>query len=112
MTNLVVDYKIPAELQLFIDSGFLELSSERESEKTAFFVIPSMGWTEENGNEVIFTLTWIHPDFNAQFCHYYETVPGDLPNFYLYKQTSDYGDEQIDIEDLDDLTCWLGDKQK
>ena len=36
-------------------------------------------------------LVWIHPEFNAQFCHYYDEKPGDLANFYLFKETRSWG---------------------
>lgn len=74
-------------------------------------VVPSLDQTDENGNGIIFTLTWIHPDYNAQFCHLYHETPGDLPNFYLKKEKVGAADEQIDIESLDDLTSWLEDKK-
>ena len=111
MPNLAVDYKIPADLQAFIDSGFLEFLSENEAEKTLTFYIPSMEYTDEHGHDIGFTLIWIHPDFNAQFCHFYLETPGDLANFYVFKETSDSGDEQLDIETLDDLICWLQERQ-
>lgn len=107
MPDLAVDYKIPAELTDFIDDGFLEFLSENEAEKTVKFYIPSLAWTDELGHEISFTFVWIHPDFNAQFCHYYLETPGDLVNFYVFKETSDMGDECLDIESLDDLVCWL-----
>jgi hypothetical protein len=76
-------------------------------EKTVEFHIPALRRTDEQGRITTFDLTWIHPDFNAQFCHYYDQSPGDLPNFYLKKDTTDIGDDDINLEDLDDLLCWL-----
>lgn len=111
MPDIVADYKIPTEVQHFVDSGFLEVSSENPAEKTVQFYIPSMEWKDEAGREIGFTLLWIHPDFNAQFCHFSEEVPGDLANFYLFKETVGDADEQIDVPTLDDLEAWLRDRQ-
>ena len=111
MPNMLADYKIPAEFTTFIDSGFLECLSENDAEKTITFHIPSLAWTDESGHDITFTLVWIHPDFNEQFCHYYLEAPGDLANFYVFKETSDLGDEQLDIETLDDLICWLEERR-
>jgi hypothetical protein len=112
MPDLAVDYKIPAELTTFIDDGFLEFLSENAAEKTIKFNIPLIAWIDEHGHDIMFTLVWIHPDFNAQFCHYFLETPGDLANFYVFKETSGMGDEQLDIESLDDLLCWLQVKQE
>jgi hypothetical protein len=57
-----------------------------------------------------YSLTWIHPAFNAQFCHYYDETPGDLANFFVTRETERMADEQLDdLESLDDLVAWLGD---
>ena len=112
MPDLAVDYKIPTELSAFIDSGFLKFLSENGAEKTIKFHIPSMSWTDALGHDVTFSLIWINPDFNAEFCHYYLETAGDLANFYVFKETSDLGDEQLDIKSLDDLLCWLQEKQE
>ena len=44
---------------------------------------------------------------NAQFCHYFDKQPGDLPNIYISKDTTDLGDELLEIDTLDDLVAWL-----
>jgi hypothetical protein len=54
-----------------------------------------------------YSLVWIHPDFNREFCWYYDETPGDLPNFYLTRGFSDLGEESIDVESIDDLIYWL-----
>jgi len=107
MTDLAAQYKVPPELQRFIDSGFVELLSEKPEEKTIEFHIPSLLYTDENDRSTSFSIIWIHPDFNEQFCHYYDEKPGDLANFYVMKQTDDLGDDWLDIETFDDLIDWL-----
>ena len=62
--------------------------------------------------DTTFTLIWIHPDFNDQFCHYYTEKPGDLVNFYLFEDTTDVGDDWLDVDTLDDLLAWLGERQE
>ncbi|MBS0261506.1 MAG: hypothetical protein JSS02_06070, partial [Planctomycetes bacterium] len=112
MSDFATKYDIPTELDQYIDSGFLELLSESEAEKTLTFAIPSLEWVDERDRDVMFTLVWIHPEFNAEFCHYFEETPGDLANFYLFKETTDSGDECLDLETLDDLLVWLNDRQE
>jgi hypothetical protein len=78
-TNLQSQYAIPAELSSFIDDGVLVPVSETPDEKTLTLAVPSLDYQDENGTESLFSLTWIHPDFNEQFCHSYNETPGDLP---------------------------------
>jgi len=111
MTDIAQRYAIPAELTAFIDSGFIQLLAENEAEKTVRFDIPALAWTDDQDRDTTFTLLWIHPEFNAQFCHYYDEKPGDLANFYVFKETTDLGDEWLDINDLDGLLDWLGERQ-
>jgi hypothetical protein len=54
-----------------------------------------------------YSLVWIHPSFNREFCWFYDATPGDLPNFYLTRGVSDLGEEPIDIESIDELIYWL-----
>lgn len=103
---------MPDELRQFVDDGFLIVVLKKPEEKTVTFAIPSLSYRDENGIETDFTLDWIHPDFNAQFCHYYHEKPGDLANFYLKKESRDLGDDDIDIESLDDLIAWLDEKRE
>jgi hypothetical protein len=57
-----------------------------------------------------YRIVWIHPDYNAQSCHYYEDTPGDLPNFDVELQNSEGPSETIDaLVSADDLSVWLGD---
>ena len=111
MTDVQETYGIPDELQEFLKSGFLEVLTEEKAEYTVEFNIPSMQFKDGDGRITDFSVVWIHPDHNAQFCHYYEKVPGDLPNFYIRKDTTDLGDEILDIDSLDDLMCWLEEKR-
>jgi hypothetical protein len=54
-----------------------------------------------------------HPAHNAQFCHFYPETPGDLPNFYVHRRTSDAGGDVIDdLNDEDGLLAWLAGKQQ
>src|SRR5579872_2488358 len=112
MSDLAAKYKIPPELDQFIDTGFLEFLSESEAEKTVKYHIPSIAWTDDQDRDTTFTLVWIHPDFNDQFCHYYDEKPGDLANFYLFKETTDLGDDWLDVATLDDLLAWLEERQE
>jgi hypothetical protein len=51
---------------------------------------------------------WIHPNQNAEFCHFFTDVPGDLSNFYVEVCTSDGPDELLDeLQSDEDLECWL-----
>lgn len=112
MSTLVTRFAIPSEVQAFIDDGFLAPLSENDAEKTVEFHIPSLQFTDERGRTTDFTLVWIHPDHNAQFCHYYHQTPGDLVNFYIRRDTTDLGDEILDIDSLDDLVYWLEEKRQ
>ena len=88
MPELEKTYGIPAELREFVDAGFLVVVFEKPERRTVTFGIPSLAYTDENDIETCFTLDWIHPDFNAQFCHYFQEKPGDVVNFeadYLAK---------------------------
>lgn len=110
MPDLATSYGIPPELQKYIDTGFLVVVFEKPEEKTVTFGIPSLAFTDEDGEETYFTLDWIHPDFNAQFCHYYHETPGDLANFYLTKACRGRGDELVEVEDLEELVAWLDER--
>lgn len=105
-------YGVPTEVMAFVDSGFLQLCSENEAEKTVTFFIPDLQYDNELGQSVDFTIIWIHPDFNAQFCHFYHETPGDLSNFYVFKETEDNGEDSIDVPTLDDLIAWLDEKNE
>jgi hypothetical protein len=107
MPDLATNYGIPAELMAFVADGFLEVLSENEAEKTIEFHLPSKRRTDVEGRITTYSLTWIHPDFNDRFCHYYFEHPGDSPNFYVTEDTTDVGDEQLDLETVDDLVAWL-----
>ena len=52
--------------------------------------------TDRLGCITTYSVIWIHPDFNAEYCHYYDQVPGDLPNFYAEEDTTDVGSDSID----------------
>lgn len=112
MSTLEEEYAIPAELSEYIDSGFLLPLPPRPEEKTAKFDIPSLQYDDERGNEYFFTLTWIHPDHNKEFCHFYDETPGDLPNFFIEKETRNAASDMVeDLESLDDLIAWLEGKR-
>lgn len=110
--GLAETYGVPAEVMAFVDAGFLQLLSEKEEEKTVEFHIPALLYEDEEGRATSFTLIWIHPDFNAQFCHYCHENPGDLANFYVMKDTDELGDEWLDMETLDDLSLGSTRKRK
>jgi hypothetical protein len=111
MPKLEKTYGIPAELKEFVDAGFLVVVFEKPERRTVTFGIPSLAYTDENDVETYFTLDWIHPDCNAQFCHYFYEKPGDVANFYLTEACRERGDELMDVESLDDLIAWLAVRQ-
>jgi len=113
MSTFAAKYEIPTDLDKFIDAGFLEFLSENEAEKTIRFHIPSIAWTDDKDRDTTFTLVWIHPKFNDQFCHYYDEKPGDMANFFVSKETTDLGDDLLDdLETLDELVGWLEERQE
>lgn len=106
--DLAAEYRIPPELAAFIESGFLEFLSETPEEKTVKYHIPSRRVEDIKGRITSYCLIWIHPDFNAEYCHYYLDQPGDLPNFFVEANNSELGSETIpDIDTIDDLVDWL-----
>lgn len=110
MQDLAEKYGLPGELVAFIDRGFLELLREDFEKKTVEFHIPSKRAVDRHGRITAISLTWIHPAFNAEFCHFYDQSPGDLPNFYVTEDTTDVGSEIIDdLNSAVDLADWLVD---
>ena len=108
MTDLAPNARIPAEVMKFVDDGFLVFLAEDEAEKTVEFHIPAKRTTDKEGRITSYSLIWIHPNFNAEYCRYYDKEPGDLPNFYIEEDTTDVGSDQIDgIDTLDGLVAWL-----
>lgn len=108
MGDLAAKYKIPAEVAAFVRDGFLEVVSEDEAQKTVEFHIPSKRRTDDEGRITSWSVVWIHPDFNAEFCRYYDEEPGDLPNFHVVEDTTDVGDELVDgLSTVADLVGWL-----
>jgi hypothetical protein len=83
MNKLALRFGLPADLETLIDTGVLEISRADDATKTLRLVVPSLRQKDRKGRIKIVTITWIHPDYNAQFCHYYHLAPGDLPNFYV-----------------------------
>jgi hypothetical protein len=112
MQDLEKTYGVPAELKRFVDAGFLVVVFEKPDERTVTFGIPGLAYTDENNVETYFALDWIHPDVNAQLCHYFRVKPGDLANFYLTRACRERGDEPIDVESLEDLIAWLSERQR
>lgn len=101
------EFKLPHALRPFWESGMLELVTEDQAKKTVEFHMPRLRRMDGEGRITTYTLTWIHPDFNAQFCHYYNETPGDSPNFYVTEDTTEVGDELLAIESIDELVEWL-----
>jgi hypothetical protein len=91
-----------------VEAGFLEVVSEDDDTKTVELDIPSLGTVTASDSFTSYTLIWIHPDHNAEFCHYYDREPGDLPNFFVQIHSPDRPDEQVDdLNTVDDLVDWL-----
>jgi hypothetical protein len=105
-------YAVPPEIDRFVDQGFLEVLTEGPDEMTVEFHIPSRVTTDRRRRITAYRVVWIHPDHNAQFCHYYQDTPGDLPNFYVEVENSEGPSEMLDdLETVDDLSVWLEDFQ-
>ena len=112
MSQIGQRYALPPEIDRYLDEGFLELSMEHPNEMTVDFHIPSSRSTDHRGRITVYCVTWIHPDYNAEFCQYYDETPGDLPNFSVEVRKSDGPSEIIDdLETADDLEAWLEDFQ-
>ena len=61
-----------AEVMAFVRDGFLAVVSEDEAKKTVEFHVPSKRRTDDEGRITSWSVVWIDPDFNVQFCHYYD----------------------------------------
>lgn len=107
--TLAHDYKLPPELQERLARGTLAIVRENWAEKTVEFHVPSLRLEDRKGRITAYSVIWIHPDFNTQFCHYCRDQPGDLANFYVIKETSDLGNEPLEIDTVDGLVAWLDD---
>ena len=108
MSEIGQRYAVPADIDQFLDQGFLNVLTERPNEKTVEFHIPSRLSVDRHGRIAAYRIVWIHPYYNADFCHFYDEVRGDLPNFYVEVRLSD-GPSAI-VDDLstdDDLAAWL-----
>ena len=75
MNDIATKYALPPELIEFVQDGFLELQREIEPEQTIEFHIPSMLWTDSDLRATSYTLTRIHPDFNAESATSTPTIP-------------------------------------
>jgi hypothetical protein len=101
-------YSVPAEIDQFVDQGFLEVLTERPNKMTVEFHIPSKVSVDRKRRITAYRIIWIHPAHNADFCDYYEEMPGDLPNFYVEVQNSEGPSEIIgDLKTVDDLEAWI-----
>jgi hypothetical protein len=101
-------YQIPAEVMSFVQDGLLVVAEENPDRATVEFRIPSLGNADSSDKYTLYNLVWIHPDFNAEFCHYFDKTPGDLPNFYVRIDTEHSREEQVEgLATVDDLVDWL-----
>jgi hypothetical protein len=107
MTDLSVKYKIPAEVMVFVDDGFLVLLAEDEEKKTVEFHIPSKRSTDDEGRITSYSVVWTHPDFNVEFGRYYDENSGSNPNFHVEIDTTDVGSDLVDLESVEELVTWL-----
>lgn len=103
------EYGVPDELMAHVRSGVLQVLSLYPAERTVTFDHPKLRHTDRSGRLNSCVVVLIHPNFNAEFCHYYDKVPGDLPNFMVTEPTEGDRDEESDAEELDDLLGWLSD---
>ena len=112
-SNIAAKYAIPDEIMEFVRSGFLEVAEEAPDRATVEFRIPSLGSADSSDRYTLYNLVWIRPDRNAEFCHYYDEKPGDLPNFFVRIDTDHSRDEQVEgLETVDDLVDWLSETQE
>jgi len=113
MTDLATTYDIPDEIMEFVRSGVLAVAEETPDRATVEFRITSLGSTDASDRYTLYNLVWIRPDRNAEFCHYYDEKPGDLPNFFVRIDTDHSRDEQVEgLETVDDLADWLTETQE
>ncbi len=112
MNSIADSYKIPPEIMKYVDDGFLEVVAEHAAKKTVDLGIPSL-WSSSAPDEYTsYTVVWIHPDYNAEFCHDYHEVPGDLPNFFVEIHSPNEPDRQVpDLNTVDDLVDWLEERR-
>lgn len=105
-------YALPPEIDRFIDDVFLEMLAERPEEMTVEFHIPAMLKIDHRRRITAYSIVWIHPEHNAEFCHSYLETPGDLPNFFV-EVTNPEGPSEVldDLVTVDDLEAWLEDLQ-
>jgi hypothetical protein len=102
--SLAEKYGIPSGIMQFVDSGLLQVVSEVPAEKTVEFRIAFKESEDDEGRTTAVSLTWIHPDHNAQFSDY----EGDFPNFHVTIDTADLGEEFVDgLDTPKDLVGWL-----
>jgi hypothetical protein len=71
-SSLAARYGLPGEIVEFLNSGFLQVLSERLTEKTVEFHIPSKRIAYSLHYIAAYSVVWIHPDFNVRFCHFYD----------------------------------------
>jgi hypothetical protein len=108
MSHIGQRYAVPAEIDQFVDHGFLEVLTERPDRMTVEFHIPSRVSVDHRGRITAYRIVWIHPAHNADFCDFCHETPGDLPNFYVEVCHSEGPSEMIDgLETVDDLSMWL-----
>jgi hypothetical protein len=108
MSEIGQRYALPGDVDRFVDDGFLEVLWEDTEQRTIEFHIPSRISSDHRGRVTAYRIVWIHPEHNAEFCHFFADVAGDLPNFYVEVCTSDGPDEMLDqLQSDEDLECWL-----
>jgi hypothetical protein len=101
-------YALPAEIDQYVDQGFLEVLTKRPNRMTVESHIPPMRIVDHRRRMTAYSIVWIHPAHNAAFCDYYDETPGDLPNFYVEVVNTNGPSEIIDdVQMVDDLAAWL-----
>jgi hypothetical protein len=59
-------YAVPAEIDQFVDQGFLEVLAERSDRMTVEFHIPSRVSADHRGRITAYRIVWIHPAYKAE----------------------------------------------
>ena len=107
MTDLATTCGIPDELMAFVNDGFLAILDYDPANRYVEFHVPSLCSTDRRGRITTFSVCWRHPDFAGPL-GMFDYRPGDgQPNFYVLEDTTDLGDELVDVETAEDLIAWL-----
>jgi hypothetical protein len=107
LANLAEKYVLPPALKSYIDSGVLELISEDEANQTLDFTIRAYRFENRHGDITTVDVYWTHPGHHAAWCRTHGVDPKEEPNFEVIEDTTDLGEDYLDINTIDELIEWL-----